>query len=205
MKSQIPMLCEVIINSAVPLLVAVVGIISTCLAARSSAKSEMQKAIVLRFVDMFEAAAEGLSTISDVYANLQIIFSTPMSKEALAVRVQAIILLGQAYQEAAKAADSAILRLNVYFPNPKSESINLYPLTSSLLKLFALIVELDQRMKQEGRITISDEEYEHYQALEQIASNNVAPLHAYYNERRQYFNSCYASWRRKNLLFLKWN
>lgn len=199
------MFCEVVINSAVPLLVAVVGIISTCLAARSSAKSEMQKAIVLRFVDMFETAAQGLSSVSDVYANLHILFSTPMSKEALAVRVQAIILLGQAYQEAAKGADYAVLRLNVYFPNPEREAINLYPSSSSIFRLFAWIVELDQRMKQEGRTTISDEEYEHYQALEQIASNSVAPLHAYYNERRQYFNSCYASWRRKNLSFLKWS
>ena len=196
-------LWQVLITSAVPLMVAVVGIISTCLAAKASAKSEMQKAIVLRFVDMFETA-QGLSTISDVYANLLVLFSTSMSKEALALRVQTIILLGQGFQEAAKTADSAVLRLNVYFPDPKYEVINLEPSMSSLLKLFSWIIELDNRMRQEGRTTISDEEYKYYQALEQIASNSVAPLHSYYNERRKYFNRCYAIWRKKNLSFLKW-
>ena len=203
MTGQESGLMQYLVTSAVPLLVAVVGIISTCLAARSSAKSEMQKAIVLRFVDMFEAAAQGLSSVSDVYANLQVLFSTQMSKDALAVRVQTMILIGQAFQEAAKAADSAVLRLNAYFPNPKSEALDLYPSMSSLLKLFSWIIELDKRMKEERRTTLSDEEYEHYKALEQIAANNVAPLQTYYNERRRYFNSCYAIWRKKNLSFLK--
>lgn len=195
---------QIIINSAVPLLVALVGIISTCIAAKASSKSEMQKAIVLRFVDMFETAAQGLSTISDIYANLQVMFSTPMSKDSLALRLQTMIKLGQECSVVAKSADAAILRLNVYFPNPGNESIDLYPSTSALLKLFSWVVELDQQMRQEGRTTVSDHEYEQYQSLEQIAANNLKTLQGFYNQRREYFNCCYATWRKNNLSFLKW-
>ena len=205
MNEQASMFWQIVVSAAVPLLVAVVGIIATCVAARSTADSEVKKSIVLRFVKMFERAAEGLSSVSDVYANVQTLFSTPMSKESLPLRLQAMLAFGQEYRDVAKVADSAILRLNIYFPSPGNEAFEMYPSTSSILRLVAYIAELDQKMKREGRIMATDEEYAQYQALEKIAAENIKPLQAYYNARRKYFNDCYAGWRKKNLPFLKWN
>ena len=204
MNEQTPILWQIVVSAAVPLLVAVVGIIATCVAARSSAESEVKKAIVLRFVKMFETAAQGLSSISDVYANLQTIFSTPMSKEALPLRFGTMLELGKECRGIGKVADVAVLRLNVYFPNPDNETINLYPSTSSLLKLIAWVAALDQQMRQEGRATVTNDEYAQSQALEEVAADALKPLQKYYNERREYFNRCYSIWRKKNLSFVKW-
>lgn len=194
---------KIIIPSAVTLFVAIVGIVSTCIAAKTAARNEMEKSIILRFVDMFETAVQGLSTVSDVYANLQILFDTPMPKEVLSMRLTTVIGLSQECVEAGKVADPAILRLNVYFPDSGHDCYDSRMTTQAILRLITLAVEIDQKMKEEKRLNVTDIEYARYQEQEKNTALATKPLQQFYNARRAYFIQCYALWRKKNLPFLK--
>ncbi len=194
---------QVIISSIVTLLVAIVGIVSTCIAAKSAAKCEMKKAILLRFVDMFETTIQGLSTIVDIYYGFQTLIATGMSKEALALRVLAILEYSKACVEVGKKTDPGIYLLNAYFPDKELESIDSRSAINAVNKLIACVVEIDRMMKAEGRATVTDDEYTRYQELEHTASIEIKPLQEFYNSRLKYYIDCYSTWRKKNLSFLK--
>jgi hypothetical protein len=194
---------QVIVSSIVTLLVAIVGIISTCVAAKSAAKCEMKKAIILRFVEMFETTIQGLSTVINIYENFQVLISTVMSKEALALRVLAIFEHCKDCLEAGKKTDPGIYLLNAYFPDAEHESFDSSLATSAMNKLIAYIVETDKRMKSEERTTVTDDEYARYQELEHTVSVEIKPLQEFYNARLKYFIRSYSTWRKKNMSFLK--
>lgn len=194
-------------SSIVALAVSIVGVIATGLTAwftaRMALRTDIERATILRFVEMFEETIQGLTVCIDHHAHQLALCGTPPSKQNLSLRIQSFLEFHKTYQEVSKSTDLAMLKLGIYFPDQKNEMFDLLKSRSSAMSLFEWVLETARRMKTDGRSIVNDEELSEYSPLERGFVASFKEAQSFLASRREYFIRCYAVWRKKNLSYIK--
>lgn len=194
-------------SSVVALVVSVVGVIATvlaaCLTARMALRTDIERATILRFVEMLETTIQGLNVCIDHHAHQLAFCGAAPSKQNLLLRIQSFGESHKTYQEISKSTDLAMLKLGIYFPGQKSEMLDQRKLTVAEMALSEWMVKTEQRMKAEGRAVATDGEFSEYRPLEDRFVESLREAQAFLVSRRDHFIRCYALWREKNLSYIK--
>lgn len=194
-------------SSIVALAVSIVGIIATGLTAWFTAKmalrTDIERATILRFVEMFEETIQGLTVCIDNYAHLLALCGTPLSEQNFLLRIQAFLEFHKTYSETAKSTDLAMLRLEIYFPDQKNELFDLRKLMAAEMALSDWVVKTAKRMGSERWTIAADKELFEYRQLENSFVESLKRTQVFLVSRREYSIHCYATWRKKNLSYIK--
>lgn len=190
-------------SSIVALAISVVGILTTYLTVKTTLRADVERATVLRFVEMFETTIQGLSSSADVNAKALSMCATKPTIHNLSSRLLFLTELSKTFSEVAKTADLSMLRLGIYFPDVEHETFDARASSRAEMALCEWKNATDCRMKTEDRALITDAELIEYCTLERNLVKAFEGSKEFIESRREYFIRCYAEWRRKNLSYIR--
>lgn len=190
-------------SSVASLVVSIVGIVATFLSARAVLRTDIERATILRFVEMFETAIQGLTVCIGHHTHLLALCGTPPSKQNLSLRIQSFGEFHKTYQEISKSTDLAMLRLEIYFPDQKSEMLDQRKLTVAEMALSEWMVKKGELMNAVAWTVATEGELSEYTPLERDFVTSLKESQSFLASRRDYFIRCYAIWRKKNLSYIK--
>lgn len=190
-------------SSIVAVLLAVIGIVSTCLTARAALRNEIARSVVLRFVEMFETTIQELSAAADIYAIMLAMCAVAPTKDNLPLRFGFLLELSKTFSEVAKTADRSMFRLSIYFPDVENEVFDGRASSRVVMALFGWVKATDCRMKSEARMAVTDAELLEYCKLEVSVVKALEESKRFIESRREHFIRCYGKWRKKNLPCIK--
>lgn len=203
MENEQIMIGQIVISSVVTLLVAMLGMASTLLSARAASKYETQKAIVLRFVEMFEAAIQAIVQTREDGVALCEVLRTVVRKEALSSKYQQIMALAKKYGADGCAVEVALFRLIPYMHDSVVKPFSMRDVADSIVKFQGYLEGLDRQMRDEGRVVVTDGEYADYRAHEPKVLRTFESLQERCGEIWETLEQRYRLWRKANLPFLK--